>query len=194
MQVAADNEDRLYTREEFFRWYEAQPRGRYERVDGRIVAMAPERVVHLRLKLTACLALRRAVAEAGVPCEAFPDGASVAAGNSDYEPDATVNCGPRMDGDAVQVLNPVIVVEVLSPSTASADTGAKLADYFQVASIQHYLIVHSSRRTVVHHRRLPGGGILTQIVSAGAIVMDPPGITITVEEIYESTGLTAASP
>ena len=193
MSSAAFEANRLYTREEFFAWYEAQPRGRYERMDGRIVGMAVERGAHLRLKSAVWLALRRAIAAARVPCQALPDGAAVAAGNSDYEPDATVNCGDPMGDDVVHVPNPVIVAEVLSPSTAAIDTGAKLADYFLVPSIQHYLIVQVTRRTVIHHRRLSGGGIFTQIVPSGAIVMEPPGITITVEEIYDEADLTAAS-
>jgi Uma2 family endonuclease len=94
-----------------------------------------------------------------------------------------VNCGDRMADDAIAAPNPVIVVEVLSPGTASVDTGGKLAGYFQVPSIMHYLIVHPTRRTVTHHRR-SGDVIHTTIVVNGPIEMDPPGITINVEEIY----------
>lgn len=174
---------RRCSREEFRRWYEAQPSGRYERVDGQIVGMAPERGAHLRVKGAVYSALKRATAVAGVDCQALPDGATVETGDSDYEPDAMVNCGEAMADDAVAAPNPVIVVEVLSPGTASTDTGGKLADYFRVASITHYLIVHPTRRTVTHHRRT-GGGITTMVVVGGPITLDPPGIVITVEEIY----------
>ena len=183
MNLALPNTDRFYSRKEFRRWYEGQPRGRYERVDGRIVAMAPERGAHLRVKGSVYRALVRAVAAAGVPCQALPDGATVETGENDYEPDALVNCGPPMADDAVAAPNPVVVVEVLSPGTASTDTGGKLADYFRIPSIAHYLIVHPTRRTVTHHRRT-SGGIDTCIIVNGLIVMDPPGIAITVEEIY----------
>ena len=141
MGVPAFEGDRHYTREEFLRLVRSPARGRYERMDGQIISMAPERIGHVRLKSAVWLALRRAVADARVPCEALPDGATVAAGNSDYEPDATVNCGDPMAREAIYAPTPVIVVEVLSPSTASTDTGAKLADYFLVPSIAHYLIV-----------------------------------------------------
>jgi Uma2 family endonuclease len=183
MNLASPEPDRRYSREEFRRWSEAQPSGRYERVDGRIVAMAPERGAHLRVKGAVYRALDRAVAVAGVHCQALPDGATVETGDSDYEPDALVNCGEAMADDAVAAPHPVIVVEVLSPGTASTDTGAKLADYFRVPSVAHYLIVHPTRRTVTHHRR-NGDGIETRIVVNGPITMDPPGIVITAEEIY----------
>ena len=175
--------DQRTSREDFRRWCELQPTGRYERVDGRIVAMAPERGAHLRVKAAVWKALDRAIAAAGVGCQALPDGATVEAGDSDYEPDALVNCGEPMGDDAIVAPNPVIVVEVLSPGTAATDTGGKLADYVRVPSIAHYLIVHATRRVVTHHRR-DGGGIATAVVVGGAIALDPPGIVVTVEEIY----------
>ena len=116
----------ILSREEYRRWAEAQPRGRFERVGGEVIAMAPERGAHLRVNAATWLALRQAIAAAGLPCEALPDGATVEVGDhTDYEPDALVNCGERMGGDAVAAPNPVIVVEVLSPSTQSVDTGTK---------------------------------------------------------------------
>ena len=175
--------DQRYSREEYRRWCEAQPKGRYERVDGRIVAMAPERGAHLRAKIAVYKALERAIAVAGADCQALPDGATVETGDSDYEPDALVNCGAPMADDAIAAPNPVVIVEVLSPGTASTDTGGKLAGYFRVPSVAHYLIVHPTRRIITHHRRA-GASIETLIVVGGPITMDPPGIVITVEEIY----------
>ena len=148
--------------------------------------MAPERGAHLRIKAAAWLALRQAIATAGVPCQALPDGATIEVDDeTDYEPDAVVNCGERMADDAVAAPNPLVVVEVLSPSTRSVDTGAKLTDYFRVPSIQHYLIVRVDRPAVVHHRRRDGGGdIETQLVTEGRIMLDPPGISILVKDLY----------
>jgi Uma2 family endonuclease len=182
MSSAATGMDGTISREAFRRWCAAQPKGRYERIDGRIVAMAPERGAHLRVKGALYRALDRAVAAAGVDCQALPDGATVETGDSDYEPDALVNCGTPMADDAVAAPNPVIVVEVLSPGTAATDTGGKLVGYFRVPSVAHYLIVHPTRRTVIHHRRTDAG-IDTRIVASGPIVMEPPGIVITVEDV-----------
>jgi hypothetical protein len=72
MNFAEPRTDRYYSREEFRRWCETQTKGRYERVDGRIVAMAPERGAHLRVKGAIYRALDRAVTVAGVPCQALP--------------------------------------------------------------------------------------------------------------------------
>ena len=177
--------DRTYSRVEFRRWYDAQPRGRYERIDGRVVAMAAQRLSRVRVRAAVYLALSRAVAHAGIECEALPNGVTFETGDSDYHPDALVNCGARMADDAVAAPNPVVVVEVLSPGTASTDTGAKLAGYFRVPSVAHYLIVHPTKRIVTHHRR-NGDAIETLVLVGGPITMDPPGIAVTVEELYGS--------
>lgn len=172
------------TREEFRRWAEAQPRGRYERVNGVPVAMAAERIAHLRAKAAIWQALSNAIAAAGLACEALPDGATVEIDDeTDYEPDALVNCGPRINDSEIAAPNPVIVVEVLSPSTQSLDAGGKLSDYFKVPSIQHYLLVRTDRTMVIHHRRTETG-IETKLIGAGRIDLDPPGISIALDGVY----------
>ena len=175
----------VMTREQYRRWAIEQPRGRFERVDGRVVIMAAETGRHLRLKLAVLLALRDAIAKAGVRCQAIPDGVTVETGESDYEPDAVVNCGEPMADDAVAAPNPIVVVEVLSRSTQSVDTGAKLVGYFQVPSIEHYLVVHSNKQLIVHHQRQPDGtGLNTRLVAAGVITLDPPGISFDIVAVY----------
>jgi Uma2 family endonuclease len=173
------------TVEEFVDWAMAQPEGRYELVDGEVVAMAPERVAHARLKARIWRALEDAITERGLPCEALPDGMTVKIdARTAYEPDAQVHCGERLPDQTVIVPAAVIVVEVLSPRTTSRDVGAKLADYFRVPSIRHYLIVRTDRPTVIHHRRGDGELIETRIVTTGAVELDPPGITLDLERLY----------
>jgi Uma2 family endonuclease len=175
------------SREEFRHWAERQT-GRYERIDGKPVAMSPERAVHVRLKSRVWRILDQAITTAGLDAEAFGDGVTIEIDeDTDYEPDAVVNCGPRVAPDATAATNPVIVVEVLSPSTQAVDTSDKLADYFRVASIQHYLIVSARRREIIHHQRA-GDGIASRVVNLGSIHLDPPGIAIDVAEIYAGLG------
>jgi Uma2 family endonuclease len=146
--------------------------------------MAPERWVHARLKARIWRALDREILLAGLPCQAAPDGMTVEIdGDTDYEPDALVNCGAPMEDDATAAPNPVVVVEVLSPATASLDAGGKLADYFRVPSVQHYLLVRPPRREIIHHRRRDDR-IETQVVRQGWIELDPPGIRLALDEVY----------
>ncbi len=173
------------TREEYHRWAENQP-GRFERVGGEPVAMSPERVQHVRIKSRVWAALDRAIREGGLDCEALADGVTIEVDeDTDYEPDATVNCGPPLRPDATAAANPVVVVEVLSPSPQSIDTSDKLADYFRVASIQHCLIVRLRRQEIIHHCR-SGNEIVSRTVNVGTIRLDPPGIVLDVADVYGS--------
>jgi Uma2 family endonuclease len=166
---------------EFLAWAESQPQRRCELVDGEIVVMAPERARHNLVKLEVAIALKDAVRAAGLPCTVFTDGVSVVIDEKTArEPDASVQCGVKRDLDSVVIDSPMIVVEVVSPSSERDDTDAKLVEYFSVASIRHYLIVFSEKRVVVHHRRDNEGHIATHIAHHGDINMNPPGITVPV--------------
>ncbi len=74
-----------------------------------------------------------------------------------------------------------------SPSTQSIDFADQLADYFRVASIQHYLIARTRRREVIHHSRA-GAAVVTRIINLGTIRLDPPGVTIDLADIYPEPG------
>jgi Uma2 family endonuclease len=175
-----------FTRAEFRRWAEGQAQ-RHELVAGEPIAKSPEPVVHVRLKARIWRALDRAIQDAGVECEALADGMTIEVDeDTDYEPDAVVNCGPPMDPDATVATNPVIVVEVLSPSTQSIDSSDKLADYFRIPSIHHYLIVPTKRREIIHHAR-SGTDIVSRAINIGSIRLDPPGISIDISEVYAGT-------
>jgi Uma2 family endonuclease len=186
MAKALDEPFGQMTVDEFLAWLDQGPDGmRYELVAGRPVAMAPERAGHARRKAQLWLALRDGIEAAGLPCEALPDGMTVKIDeHTAYEPDAVVHCEQALADDAVIVPTPIIVVEVLSPTTRARDAGAKLADYFRLSSVRHYLLVQTERRTVTHHRRGDDGDIRTRIVTAGSLQLDPPGITLELERIY----------
>ncbi len=177
--------DLRMSRDEYRRWAAAQPKGRFERIDGLVVAMAPERASHADCKALAWLALRQAVAAAGLPCHVYPDGMTVEVDDSDFEPDAVLRCGEALPPDATVVPDPVVLVEVLSPTTRGGDLTRKLVAYFRLPSVQHYLVFWADRPQVIHHRRRDDGlGIDTRMMTAGEIVLDPPGVAITVEDVY----------
>jgi len=170
--------------DEFLLWAEGQEGG-WELYDGAAVAMSPERVAHVRTKGLVFRALASAINRAQLSCEAFSDGVSVrVADGSVYEPDAVVHCGPPLAEDALEVSSPVILVEVVSPSTAARDHGVKLAGYFSLPGVAHYLILDPERRVVIHHKRGNGEVIETRILSAGALRLDPPGLEITVADLF----------
>ena len=114
------------TVDEFLPWAEGRE-GRWELHDGVPVMMSPERSLHAETKLEALVGLARDPFER-LDCHvaSHPDGMVVRVdARTTYEPDAFVVCGPRAPPDALEIDNPVIVVEVLSPSTAAVDHGRK---------------------------------------------------------------------
>jgi Uma2 family endonuclease len=178
---------KVMTVEEYLAWADAQPeRSRTELINGQIVAMAPERVGHVEAKLAAVIALKTAIARAGLPCHALTDGVAVKVDDhTAYEPDALVYCGAKLPGHSMIVPNPVIVVEVLSPTTAHTDTSAKLVGYFKLSSVYHYLIINVDLRTVTHHARGADGPRPGLTLRSGILPLDPPGLEIEIPGLFE---------
>jgi Uma2 family endonuclease len=172
---------RAMTVDEYLAWGESQSeRRRTELINGQVVAMAPERVTHNRIKSAVFLALHRAVAAGGLPCEVMTDGVTVRIDDhTAYEPDALVHCGEKLPGEAMIVPNPMIIVEVLSPTTAHTDTSAKLIGYFKLPSVDHYLIIDPAARTVTHYAR----NSTPTLLSGGPLRLDPPGIDLVVKDL-----------
>ena len=172
------------TADEFVPWAMEQD-GRFELASGEVVAMAPERATHNLVKAEIWRALKDAVRGAGLPCQVFTDGMAVRVDEATvYEPDASLRCGELLDGDAVEFSDPMVVVEVLSPSTRAHDAGAKLQDYFRLPSVRHYLILRTDTRSAIHHARGEDGAIATAILSEGVLRLDPPGIAIALEAVF----------
>ncbi len=168
----------------FLIWAEGRD-GRWELRDGQPVLMAPERAAHALIKLSAQIALRDGVRRAGLPCRVFPDGMTVRMNaRTAFEPDALVVCPPPTDLNTMEIPNPAIVVEVLSPSTAADDHGIKLDGYFSLGSVNHYLILDPDRRVMIHHRRAHAGAIETRVLREGVVVLDPPGFEAQVAAFF----------
>ena len=172
------------TVDQYLTWAGDHP-GRYELLDGAVFAMSPEGAGHAEKKAAVHAALLAGIRTRHLTCQALPDGMTVRVDETTaHEPDALVYCGRKLAPSALEVPNPVIVVEVLSPLTRHIDLSAKLADYFRLPSIAHYLIVDPEKPRIVHHARTTGDAILTRVVTAGGITLDPPGITFTMEDVY----------
>jgi Uma2 family endonuclease len=152
-------------------------------------AMAAETIAHARLKRRIDHTLTDALAGQGLDCEVFVSGPKVQVDpQTAFEPDVVVTCVEVPDG--LLVPEPVIVVEVLSSSTRDRDLTVKLAGYFSLPSVAHYLLVETERRLIVHHHRAPGDDELrTSIVRAGTLHLAPPGVDFDVNAVYAAIGM-----
>lgn len=181
--MAALTQPRM-TADEFLAWAKGRP-GRHELFRGEVYAMSPENVGHTKIKGAVYSALLAAIRKRGLPCHALTDGPTVRLDEaSAYEPDALVYCGQELPPTSLEVPNPIIVVEVLSPSTHRVDVSLKLAGYFRLPSVAHYLIVDPTQPSIIHHARGTGDTILTRIITGGSIMLDPPGLEFFMTDVY----------
>lgn len=188
--------DRLMTFEEFLAWAETVPKeaGRFELWDGRVIpkrgpagSMNAECSQHWEMKLAMAVALREAIKAAGIEAHVAADGPTVKLSPSgrSVEPDVLVYLGAKVPRDALIVPEPIIVCEVLSPSTAKHDTSAKLEGYFTLASIQHYIVADPDKPMLIVHSRMAEGTLATRLLSdpAATLRLDPPGLVVSLSEV-----------
>ena len=147
--------------------------------------MSPETAAHAGVKAAIYVAMLNGVRARRLPCHVLPDGMTVRIDETTaYEPDALLYCGQKLAPAAIEVPSPLIVVEVLSPSTRQVDVSIKLAGYFRLPSVNHYLIVDPTQPLMLHHSRRSNEDIVTRVLTAGTIALDPPGLELTLDEIY----------
>jgi Uma2 family endonuclease len=177
--------DRSMTSDAFIVWAMDQPEGRFELFDGEIVRMQAERLSHARVKGNVYRALHAALVTGAIAGEALSDGMAVEIDERTvYEPDALLRCGPDLHPDTVKLTDPVIVVEVVSPSTHQRDAVMKRAGYFRLPSIRHYLIATIATRSVTHHRKDEQGRVQTRTLREGPLALDPPGLTVDIVAFF----------
>jgi Uma2 family endonuclease len=105
-------------------------------------------------------------------------------------PDCSVICGePKFFGDHHDViLNPLLIVEVLSPSTEGYDRGKKFELYRTIESFREYLIVHQDRRHVEHYSKQDDGSWVLREHSGvdGSVSIPRLNVQIGLGELYAS--------
>ena len=174
-----------WTVEDFLEW-EAQQPERYEFTDGMIVMMGGGSVAHATIRDNLLAALRSRLH--GGPCRAFSQELKVATATSLHYPDLVVTCVP-VEPREDRLREPAIIVEVLSPSTADRDRGAKWLAYQEIPSLQHYVLVAQDQRRVDVFTRATDGWALKVIRAAADRVPLPAiGVDLPPAEIYENSG------
>jgi Uma2 family endonuclease len=172
------------TVDEYLAWALDNP-GRYELVRGVVRPMSPESSRHAHTKGQIYLALRQSIQRAGLRLFALTDGMTVrVAPDTAFEPDAIVYGEPRVDDESMEIPNPIVIVEVGSPSTGGYDEKKKLPQYLALPSVRHVLIVNAKTQSVTHHRKLNDASIIVEQRNEGILRLDPPGLEIPVADFF----------
>ena len=124
---------------------------RYEFIDGYAYMMAGGTLDHSTICINVTSVLRNLLRR---PCRVYNSAARVRLSEERYfYPDATVSCDERDSGTEDMIVSPHVVVEVLSPGTASYDRGDKFVYYRACPTIEEYVLVDTQRQAVDVYRR-----------------------------------------
>jgi len=182
MSTAAQT--RHMTRDEFFDWAQAQDHP-YEFDGFQPVAMTRSSINHSRMIGNLHAALRSRLRGGG--CEPMgPEAGIATVGDAVRYPDAVVSC-TKTPGTAYLVLNPVVVFEVLSPTSGRTDRIDKLREYRAVPSIRRYVILEQTSAALVVFVRAEGvtDWTATALTADDTLAMPEIGIEIPLAEFYE---------
>lgn len=170
---------------------------KHEYFDGEIFAMAGEKVVHGLIAANCIGELRSATKARG--CRAYTSDVMVLTptGLGTY-PDLSIGCGePRYEDDKERVLlNPQLIVEVLSESTEACDRGKKFDHYQSIESLREYVLVAQDRPHVDHFaRQADDRWILTAYEGLEAAIEFPTlGRSIPMAEVYANVEFPSDEP
>ncbi|MBV9686924.1 MAG: Uma2 family endonuclease [Alphaproteobacteria bacterium] len=177
----------LMSLDDFLLWEREQPE-RYEYAGGVATMMTGGSLDHSTIASNLWMALRDKLR--GGPCRAFRGDTKIVADHSVRYPDLSVTCTPVRGVDDT-VLEPVLVIEVVSPSTEREDRGRKKFDYFRTTSIQQYAIIEQDTRRVDLYTRSGDRWIDEIIEGAATLKLASIGAEIGLDLIYEDTELDA---
>jgi len=131
----------------------------------------------------------------GTPCRPFIEAmkARVRTANCFYYPDVMVACDESAAEESVYTECPVLIVEVLSPSTAAVDRREKLTNYTKIPTLVEYLIVHQRyRRVELYRKDHDANWTKTEYRGMDHLVLEslPKGkLTISLDTIYKNVSL-----
>lgn len=186
----AELQERRYTPEEYFA-LEENSEVRHEYSEGEVFAMAGASKSHNLLAQNLAAGLR--VALRGKGCQTFiEDVRLVIKENVHYVyPDVLVTCDPADRHDAYLVRHPVLIAEILSPSTADYDRTEKFANYQKIPSLRHHLLISQTSWAVEWFRRNEAGQWIHSLLLEPAAVLTIPdlGLTLPLRELYEDTNV-----
>ncbi len=182
----ADSARKLMSLAAFLDWDDGSDR-RYELVVGEIRAMAPPTRAHGTMVGNIVRQIGNALRP---PCVVIGEAGIVLPDRADayYQADLAVTCTPAQPGERA-VADPVLIVEVLSPSTADRDRGVKLVDYRQIPSVHEILLVSSEERRAELWRRMDGQWLVQDLIGEATIRLESCGLDLAMAAIYDQVAV-----
>ncbi len=169
----------LFTPEEYFR-QEENAIDKHEYLNGEIFLMAGGSARHNAL--TANVSAEVVIGLRGKPCTTYSSDMRISAGKDSFYSyaDVSVVCGEPefVEGRKDTITNPILIVEVLSPSTENYDRGKKAELYRSISSVQSYVLIDQARVYVEHFRRIEEGNWLLETLTELNQVLKIPALNL----------------
>ncbi len=185
----AINPERKMHPAEYLAFERAQTDAKHEYLDGEITAMSGASLEHNLIAVNVLTALRTQMR--GRPCNVFSGDMRVkvsATGLYTY-PDISALCGERQleDDTFDTLLNPSVIIEILSPSTEAYDRGVKFAHYQSIESLQVYALIAQDKRRIEIYRRQESDNWLYSAVEGldAKVSLDAISCELTAADVYE---------
>jgi Uma2 family endonuclease len=159
---------------------------RYEFVDGAVYAMAGGTPEHARLAMALGAELRAALGPKGCAVYTGDLKIRIEATNRSTYADVVVICGPEITSsiDPNAVINPTVIVEVLSPSTEASDRGDKWRHYQRLDSLREYVLISPGEPYVEVFRREGDEWVLRTATAGQMLELTSQGARIPVDAVY----------
>ncbi len=180
-----------FTFEDYLGWENRQPL-RHEFVRGEVFSMTGASDLHNEVAGNLYTLLRQHLR--GTPCRVFMADVKVRVETADcsFYPDLLVTCAESDRADHYVKRSPVVVVEVLSASTAAFDLGEKFAAYRQLDSLREYVLIDQERVRIQVFRRLDDQWLVDSVGPGERLVLESIGLACPVQNVYED--LSQAAP
>ncbi len=193
--VAQPKHDDTMSVAEYFDLLRETDNVKYELIDGTVYAMAGASENHILINGNLVTLLNISLRDR--PCRVYGSDMQVATVNSYTYPDVSVVCEqPQFVADApvAMLTNPLLLFEILSPSTAQTDRTTKFDHYRQIATLQDYVLVWQDEpRIDVFSRGESDTWLLTHATELeAAIAMPSLSVTLALSEVYQRVTFSAA--
>ncbi len=181
----AQKQEPEYTIDEYWKLVETFPHHKYEFVDGFIRMLSGGSPAHSQIAVNISTLLNIALRSS--ECNVYSsDVVLQLADRHSYLPDVSVSCDPMDRTQKKAIKAPIMVVEVLSPSTERVDRTEKLRVYQRYPTIQEILLVDSRQIYVEHHHRINSHKWEVSFYNGedDTIKLTSIGVSMTVRDVY----------
>lgn len=177
-----------YTEAEYLAFERASSE-KHELIDGEIVAMTVASERHNLITLSTASSLLVQLRKKS--CKVYPSDMRVRVSRRQYTyPDITVVCGASVLADDDYndtLLNPTLIIEILSPSTEGYDRGDKFGLYRTIPSLQEYILISQNRIQIERYARQPDGQWLMADIKTrdSSLELNSISCTLSAADVYE---------